>query len=52
MPDKVLMRLRLPGGYKVKSAEAGGTALSVKEGETIDLSGLRGKVIVNARVGR
>jgi hypothetical protein len=51
-PDKMLLRLRLPGGYRVTSAEAAGKDLPVEKGETIDLSGLKGKIVLTARVGR
>ena len=51
-PANVLLRLRLPDGRKVDSAQANGKQLQVEKnekGETIDLSGLNGKVIVRAR---
>jgi hypothetical protein len=54
-PEKVLLRLRLPDGRKVESATANGTNVSVAgsaNGETIDLSGLKGTVRVRAQVGK
>jgi hypothetical protein len=51
-PEKVLLRLRLPDGRKIASAEANGKQVGVEQsekGETIDLSGLKGKVTVRAR---
>jgi hypothetical protein len=51
-PEKVLLRLRLPDGRKIASAEANGKKLNVEQsekGETIDLSGMKGKVTVRAR---
>lgn len=50
--DKKLVRLRLPDGYHVTSAEAAGKMLPVEKGETIDISTLRGKVTVTAKVAR
>jgi hypothetical protein len=54
-PQKVLLRLRLPDGAKVASATANGNKANVEQsekGETIDLSGLKGKVRVHAQVGK
>jgi hypothetical protein len=54
-PEKVLLRLRLPDGRKIESAEANGTKVAVdksEKGETLDLSGLTGTVKIVARVGR
>lgn len=51
-PAKALLRLRLPDGYRVASATTGGRALAVDGGETIDITGLRGDVTVEARVDR
>jgi hypothetical protein len=51
-PKLVLLRLRLPDGRKIVSAEANGKKLEIEKndkGETIDLSGMKGKVIVRAR---
>ena len=51
-PARALLRLRLPEGYKVASASAGGQALNVSDGETIDLSGRSGRVEVEAKVSK
>jgi hypothetical protein len=52
-PEKVLLRLRLPDGAMVESAEANGKKIGIEKsekGKTIDLSGLEGKVTVVAKV--
>jgi len=54
-PEKVLLRLRLPNGAKVESAESNGKEVDVQKsdmGDTIDLSGMKGKVTVRARTSR
>ena len=53
-PEKTLLRLRLPAGWRIKSAAAedGRDAALGQDGETVDLSGLRGNVRVVARVER
>ncbi|MEA2733823.1 MAG: hypothetical protein QOE14_274, partial [Humisphaera sp.] len=51
-PEKVLLRLRLPDGKQIASATANGKKVGVEKGETIDLSGLKGKVRVRAQVGK
>jgi hypothetical protein len=53
-PEKVIIRFRLPDGWKVDSAEAnGGRALKVDpDGETIDLSAMRGKTVVTAKISK
>jgi hypothetical protein len=48
-PEKVMLRLRLPDGWKIDSADAGGQALKL-DGETMDISALRGKTTVSAKV--
>jgi hypothetical protein len=51
-PEKVLLRLRLPDGRKIVSAQANGKELNIEKndkGETIDLSGTKGTVTVRAR---
>jgi hypothetical protein len=50
--EKVLLRFRLPDGGRIESATANGNKVAVEKGETIDLSGLKGKVSVRARVGK
>jgi hypothetical protein len=49
--SKTLLRLRLPAGWKIKSAAAADQPLEVND-ETIDLSGLKGNVSITARVRR
>lgn len=51
-PEKVMLRLRLPGGMTVESAEANGKDVGVERGETIDLSGLTGTVKVVAKIAK
>ena len=50
-PERTLLRLRLPDGWKTDSADAGGQALK-PDGETIDISALRGRVTVTAKVSK
>jgi len=51
MPSKTLLRLRLPEGWRVSSAESGRLKLEVdKDGETINLAPLRGTAKVRATV--
>ncbi len=49
-PTRTLLRLRLPDGWRVSGAEANGQKLNVENGETIDVSALRGDVKVRAAV--
>jgi len=49
-PTKTLLRLRLPEGWRVSGAEANGEKLNVENGETIDVSALRGDVKLRATV--
>jgi hypothetical protein len=51
-PNHALFRARVPDGWKVTDAEAGGTKLAVDEKGTVDLSGFRGKLSVNFKVKR
>ena len=51
-PSKALMRLRLPGGARIISAKANGVELKMIDGETIDLTGLRGHLTIKARVAK
>jgi hypothetical protein len=54
-PAKTLLRLRLPDGYEVKSASAGGTDLAVQStpnGPVLDLAKLTGKVQIIANITR
>jgi hypothetical protein len=49
-PKKTLLRLRLPEGYRLVKATAGGRELPKSDRETVDLSGLRGEVHIAAIV--
>ncbi|MEW6303093.1 MAG: hypothetical protein AB1705_06460 [Verrucomicrobiota bacterium] len=40
-PDKMLLRLRLPEGWRIKSATTGGQLLRADEQGTVDVSGMR-----------
>ena len=51
-PPTVLLRMRLPMGAKIMSARANGQDVKVIDGQTIDLSGMRGDVSVEAKVGK
>ena len=51
-PGKLLLRFRLPDNRKVTSATADGKELNISNGNTIDLTGLKGTVNVQARVGK
>jgi hypothetical protein len=51
VPSKALLRLRLPEGWKLIGAAADGKKLDVN-GETIDISPLRGDIVVRASVAR
>ena len=50
-PEKTMLRLRLPEGWKIESAAADGKALETKV-DAVDLSSLDGKVNVTAKVSR
>ena len=56
LPDKGaakrLLRLRLPEGWRVSGAEANGQKLEVENGETIDLTPVRGEVKLKATVAK
>ena len=51
-PAKTLLRLRLPDGWRVNSAEANGQKLEVEKGETINLAPVRGDVKLRATVSK
>ena len=54
-PSKTLLRLRLPAGWRIAGASLGGggrEVLVADDGETLDLTGLRGDVRVIAHVER
>ena len=51
-PSKIDLRLRLPDGKKIASAKAGDVELNVTDGQTIDVSALKGHVKLTAQVAR
>jgi hypothetical protein len=51
-PSRTLLRLRLPEGWRVSSAEANGVKLEIDNGETINLAPVRGDVKLRATVTR
>ncbi|HTL29659.1 MAG TPA: hypothetical protein VL282_10570 [Tepidisphaeraceae bacterium] len=51
-PGKALLRLRLPENRKIKSATTDEKELAVTNGDTIDLTGLKGTINVHASVGK
>lgn len=50
VPDKTLLRLRLPDGWKPGQATAGANRLPLANDGTIDLAGLRGKCRIRLAV--
>jgi hypothetical protein len=50
-PEELELRLRLPRGQRVESVSIGGKPAAPATAETIDLSGLRGRVEVVVRYG-
>lgn len=51
-PDRTLLRLRLPEGFRIASARTNGQPAKLADGETLDLSTLSGHVRVEASVRR
>jgi hypothetical protein len=51
-PKQTLLRVRVPDGWKVTSAESGGAQLKVDERGTADLSNLKGRVVVRFRTSK
>jgi hypothetical protein len=49
-PAKALLRLRLPAGWRLASAQANGRPTKMDGPETLDLSGLSGTVRIQAHV--
>jgi hypothetical protein len=52
LPTRTLLRARVPDGWRVRGASAGGKALSANEQGTVDLTGLRGTLTVKFDVER
>jgi len=48
-PDKILLRLRTPNKREIKSVEINGREHKLFSNETIDLSGLKGKLRIKVR---
>jgi hypothetical protein len=51
-PGKLLIRFRLPDNRKLTSATADGKELNISNGDTVDLTGLKGTIQVQAKVGK
>jgi hypothetical protein len=51
-PARVLLRLRLPEGFRITQAQADGRPARLSDRETLDLSGAAGRVEVEATVAR
>ena len=51
-PDKILLRARVPDGWKVRSASVGSNTLAVDGNGTVDLTALKGKQTVKFKVAR
>ncbi|MBI3880502.1 MAG: hypothetical protein HY301_10640 [Verrucomicrobia bacterium] len=51
-PKKILLRARVPEGWRVTSAEAAGRTLAVDEHGTVDLTGRTGTVAVRFKVAK
>ena len=51
-PKRVLLRARVPDGWKVTAARTGERNLKVDDAGTVELSGLKGKTVVTFTTGR
>ena len=51
-PEKMLLRIRLPEGWKIISAKTGSLVLTVDEKGTVDISALRGKNTIRFNAGK
>lgn len=49
-PARALFRLRLPPGYRLAAVRVAGAPARMADTETLDVSGLAGRVVVEARV--
>lgn len=52
LSKRTYLRLRLPTGYRLASVRANSGAVRMKDRETLDLSGLSGRVAIEARVSK
>jgi hypothetical protein len=51
-PEKMLLRIRLPEGWKIISAKSGSRILAVDDKGTVDISALHGKNTIHFKAGR
>lgn len=51
-PDKILLRARVPDGWKVRSAVAGSRELAVDDNGTVDLTAFKGKQTIRFEIAR
>lgn len=51
-PEKTLLRVRVPEGWRVNAAESGGRALAVDPTGTVDITALRGRALIKFAVAR
>ncbi len=51
-PDKILLRARVPDGWKIRAAVAGSETLAVDDNGTVDLTALKGKQTIRFAVAR
>jgi hypothetical protein len=51
-PQRTLLRIRVPDGWRITSAKAAAKSLPVDERGTVDISTLKGKATIHFRAGR
>jgi hypothetical protein len=51
-PARILLRLRLPVGYRIVRAQANGRPARMADAETVELTGMAGQVRVEAQIDR
>ena len=52
IPARTQLRIRVPDGWRIRGAEAGGRKLEVDPAGTVDLTSLRGRVMLRFEVSR
>jgi hypothetical protein len=52
LAEKILLRARVPDGWKVRSAQAGATKLAVARDGTVDITSLVGRQTLRFAVAR
>ncbi|HZQ47960.1 MAG TPA: hypothetical protein VFC07_13160, partial [Verrucomicrobiae bacterium] len=52
IPKQTLLRIRVPDGWRVTAASAGNAELKVDRQETVDITALRGKALLEFHVSR